>query len=299
MKDAINWHDLEILHAVLEHGSFSGAARSLGLSQPTVSRHIEALERSLGKELFTRGNGGLEPSRMALDLGEHTAGMNEGMFAIRRVLDGKEEAPSGIVTVSLPHGIGGVPLARALEDCNRRYPEISIDLKFGPPQSNLGHREADIDLRMSEPTEPDLIRLCMGSLHFGLYASDHYLQRYGMPASPADLNEHLLPYADDFLMEPILQSLAEFGVHPRRFPFRCSGNTTLTLILAYMGVTMGMSPIGAEFRDMRRIFPAYRWETPPMWLTMHSSLRRNARIRAVWEWLVEHLPPQHEQTRSA
>ena len=73
MDEPLNWHDLEIFHAVLEQGSFSAAARELGLSQPTVSRHIEQLERTLGKELFTRTSTGLTPSELALDLG-HYAG---------------------------------------------------------------------------------------------------------------------------------------------------------------------------------------------------------------------------------
>ena len=129
MDEAINWHDLEIFHAVLEQGSFSGAARALGLSQPTVSRHIEALERSLGKELFARTGTGLEPSELALALGEHAARMNDGMYGIQRVLDGKEEAPRGVVTISLPHGFGGIPLALSLVGFHDHYPDIAIDLK--------------------------------------------------------------------------------------------------------------------------------------------------------------------------
>ncbi len=140
MDDPINWHDLEILHVVLEQGSFSQAARASGLSQPTVSRHIEALEQRLGKELFVRTSTGLEPSEIALTLGQHTAQMSEGMFAVQRTLDGKEEAPRGLVTVSMPYGFGGILLARALAGFHQRYPDISIDLKFGPPQSDLGPR---------------------------------------------------------------------------------------------------------------------------------------------------------------
>jgi DNA-binding transcriptional LysR family regulator len=298
MDDPINWHDLEIFHAVLEQRSFSGAARVLGISQPTVSRHIDSLEQSLGRELFTRTSGGLEPSTVALDLGQYAMQMSEGMFGIRRVLDGKEEAPQGIVTISLPHGIGGIPLARAFDGFHEHYPDIAIDLKFGPPQNNLGRREADIDVRLQEPTEPELICKSMGSIHFGIYAAESYLQRHGLPRQPADLNEHFLPYADEYLMEPVLKSLAEFGVEPRRFPFHCSGNTVLAQVLGYMGVTLSMIPIGLEHSSMQRLFPQYHWSAPPLWLNMHSSLRRNVRIRVVWDWLMEYLPRIIENTRS-
>lgn len=297
MSEPINWRDLEIFQAVLEQSSFSGAARVLGVSQPTVSRHIESLEQSLGKELFTRTATGLEPSEIALELAEHAAQMSEGMFGIRRVLDGREDTPKGVVTVSLPHGIGGIPLAAALDGLYEHYPEISIDLKFGPVQNNLGRREADIDLRLQEPIEPDLICQNMGPVHFGIFATEAYLSRYGTPHEPADLNEHLFPYADEYLMEQVLESLAKFGVQPRRFPFRCSGNTMLVQILSAMGMTLGMAPIGLGPATMRRLFPEYHWATPPLWLNMHASLRRNTRIRTVWNWLMERLPPVIEISR--
>jgi DNA-binding transcriptional LysR family regulator len=297
MNGSINWHDLEIFHAVLEQGSFSGAARALGLSQPTVSRHIESLERTLGRELFTRNSSGLEPSELALSLADYAGQMSEGMFGIRRLLDDKEKAPSGTVTLSLPHGIGGIPLARSFDGFHDVYPDISIDLKFGPPQNNLGRREADIDVRLDRPSEPELISKGMGPVHFGIYATEDYLRRHGIPSEPADLNEHFLPYTDEYLMAPVLESLAEFGVNPRRFPFGCSGNTMLVQVLGNMGVTLNMAAVGLQLPGMKRLFPEYFWATPELWITMHSALRRNTRIRAVWDWLVEHLPEITAGTR--
>jgi DNA-binding transcriptional LysR family regulator len=299
MDEPLNWHDLEIFHAVLEQGSFSAAARELGLSQPTVSRHIEQLERTLGKELFTRTSTGLTPSELALDLGHYAGQMSENMFGIRRVLDGKEEIPEGVVTINLPHGIGGIPLARALDGFHDEYPDISIDLKFGPPQMNLGRREADIDVRLEDPSEPEVIVKSVGPLHFGLYGAENYLQRYGHPRQPSDLNDHYLPYTDEYLMEPVLESLRAFGVEPRRFPFRCTSNTMLVQVFGYMGVTLSMIPVGLEYASMERLFPEYHWETAPIWLTMHSALRRNARIRVVWEWLSKNLPEVTASTRES
>ncbi len=298
MDEPINWRDLEIFHAVLEQGSFSAAARALGLSQPTVSRHIEGLERGFGKELFTRTSAGLEPSELALVLSEHAAQMNDGMYAIQRVLDGKEEAPRGLVTVSLPHGMGGIPLARSLIGFHDHYPDICIDLKFGPPRTDLGRREADIDVRVGQPTEQDVIGARMGSIHFGMYAAEEYIERHGIPSKAEDVLEHILPATDEFVMAPFLKALSEFGVEPRQIPIRCSGNTMLVQVLANMGVTLGATPIGMELPNMRRILPEFRWKTQPLWITMHSALRRNTRIRIVWDWLKESLPPLLEQTRS-
>ncbi|MEJ2533078.1 MAG: LysR family transcriptional regulator [Halioglobus sp.] len=299
MDEPINWHDLEIFHAVLEQGSFSGAARVLGLSQPTVSRHIEGLERRLGRELFMRNGTGLEPSEIALDIGHLVAQMGDRMFAIQRTLDGRETSPAGIVTVSLPYAFGGIVLATALDGFHLHYPDISIDLKFGPPQSDLGRRETDIDLRWDRPVEPDVITRGIGAFHMGIFASERYLERYGRPEKPKDLNDHCFPYVDEPLMGIILESMARLDIRPTRFLFRCSGNTMLAAVLCLQGNTLNLYPLSLEPPSLQRVVPEYRFISPDFWLTMHGGLRRNRPIRAVWDWLVEHLPVFFEQTRSA
>lgn len=299
MAESLNWSDLEIFHAVLEHGSFSAAARELGMSQPTVSRHIEALERKLGRELFVRAPGGLAPSALARDLGQRTADMSEGMFAARRLLDGHREIPQGIVALSLPYGMGGLVLLQALKGFELAYPEVSIDLRFGPPQNNLGRREADIDLRWTEPTEPEVISLSMGTWHFGLYAAPEYLERYGTPHTAEDLNEHLFPYVEEGVMKIWLEALAEHGITPRRFPFRCTGNLLLQAFMGIDGRTLGAMPVNLHSPTTVRVLPELSIASPPIWLAMHSALRRNAAIRAVWDWLVEHMPRIMQMTRES
>jgi DNA-binding transcriptional LysR family regulator len=299
MDEAINWHDMEILHAVLQQRSFSEAARALGLSQPTVSRHIDALERALGRELFVRTTSGLEPSDLALSLGEHARDMSDSMFAIERVLDGEQALPEGIVTLGLPYGFGGLPMALALQDLHQHYPGLSIDLKAGPPENDLGHRETDIDVRWEKPSQADLITRSMGSIHFGLYATESYIARHGCPEAIGDLREHMFPFVEPALMSEVLASLKRAGAEPRHFPFRCSGNTMLSLLLGNQGLTLAMAPCGLQDPHQRRLCPDYHWEAPILWLTMHAGLRRNAPIRAVWDWLVGRLPAVIEASHEA
>lgn len=297
MDDPLNWHDLEIFHAVLEQGSFSAAARKLGISQPTVSRHIEALEHKLGKQLFVRAAGSLEPSALAQELGQRTADMSEGMFGIRRLLDGHREVPQGIVTLSLPYGMGALVLLHALEGFEHAYPELSIDLRFGPQQSNLGRREADIDLRWSAPAEPDVITIPMGVWRFGLYAAPSYLERYGTPRSVGELGDHLFPYVDEVLMQRMLGEFESHGVTLRRFPYRCTGNLLLQVFMGASGRTLCPMPVNLQSPGTVRVLPHYAFDSPSIWLAMHSAMRRNAAIRAVWNWLAERLPESFRLTR--
>jgi DNA-binding transcriptional LysR family regulator len=298
VNGAINWHDLEVFHTVLELGSFSGAARHLGLSQPTVSRRIEALERSLGKELFTRTATGLEASEIALAMAEHAGQMSAGMYGIQRVLAGTEDKPTGLVTFNLPHAIGSIPLLRSFNDFHQHYPHITIDLKSGPPQVNLGRREADIGLQPIEPREPELITKCIGGIHYGLYASPDYLAKYGVPRTAKDLEQHFFPTTNTFVHTPHLKSLEQFGAQPKLIPFGCSDNIHLLHLMGAMGLTLTSQAIGLQIPGMQRVVPEYHFESPDLWMSMHSSLRRNARIRVVWDWVTEHLPRVCAATRA-
>ncbi len=93
MNDKLGWQDLEVLNAVMEEGNFSLAAKLLGVSQPTVSRHVEQLEKKLGKELFTRSRSGLQPTGLAHQLATYTSQMSDNAYAIQRALDGIERTP--------------------------------------------------------------------------------------------------------------------------------------------------------------------------------------------------------------
>ena len=159
--------------------------------------------------------------------------------------------------------------------------------------------EADIDLRWHQPSEPEVITRNIGSFHIGIFASDLYLQRYGVPQKMTDLDAHYFPHVDEALMSLVLQGLEAEGVQAHRFPFRCSGNLMLSTVLGAMGLTLCMSPISLEPEGLRRVCPEYRWDSPSLWLTMHSALRRNTRIRVVWDWLLEHLVAVIEQTHEA
>lgn len=301
MKNLCNWNDLEVLNAVLEEGSFSRAAIVLEMSQPTVSRHIERMETRIGKELFTRNPRGIEPTEAARHLGVYAAQMNDAMYAAQCTVDGTIESTAGIVKVSFPLGQGGIPLAKSLIGFNQKYPDISVDLIDGPLQNNLGRREADIDLRLERPTEPELIVKSVGHFDVGLWATEEYLQRHGMPKNVSDVNKTGFYFPADPVRQHYVTQLQGSGIDPTSFqiPIRCSNNQFFGMMLGCLGMTIMPMPVGYPVANATRILPHLTVSTPDFWLAMHSSLRRNARIRAVWDWLVIHLPETMDFSRQS
>src|SRR5262245_37295714 len=106
MAGDIGWELYRTFLGVLREGSLSGAARALGITQPTVGRHVATLERSLGLALFTRSQTGLLPTEAALALREHAQTMDSTAAALRRAAESQGEGVRGTVRVSASEVVG-------------------------------------------------------------------------------------------------------------------------------------------------------------------------------------------------
>jgi hypothetical protein len=115
----------------------------------------------------------------------------------------------------------------------------------------------------------------LGSLHYGLFAAQELIDTYGLPKKPADFNNFPITFADPAIMELVLASIRDFGMQPRNFPFRGSGNAMLGLYHGHAGISVTRNRLGFDESPLIRILPEYTFIGPEFWLTMHSSLRRN------------------------
>src|SRR5215472_6984751 len=173
--------------SVLREGSLSAAARSLGLTQPTLGRHIAELERSLGTPLFARSPSGLAPTEAALNLVRHAEAMAAAADAFVRAASGEADEPSGTVRVTASEFIGSLVLPRLLASFYDAHPRIVIELSLSNRNADLLRHEADIAVRMAPPTQSALVSRPLGKVRIGLFAHDTYLKRQGMPRDLAEL----------------------------------------------------------------------------------------------------------------
>ena len=163
MNHGPDWNLYRSLLAVIDAGSLSAAARDLGLAQPTVARHIEALEAALGGgPLFTRSGAGLRPTRAAHTIAPIARAMASSAEALVRTAAGDAEQERGVVRITASQIVGVEVLPRILRDFHEDHPGIAIELALNNELEDLLHRDADIAVRMARPTQASLLARKVG-----------------------------------------------------------------------------------------------------------------------------------------
>jgi DNA-binding transcriptional LysR family regulator len=186
----MDWDKLKVFHAAAEAGSFTHAGEQLGLSQSAVSRQVSALEQELSVPLFHRHARGLILTEQG-DLLYRTAhDVFMKLEAARTKLTDSREKPNGELRVNTTAGIGVHWLTPRLGEFHELYPDIRINLITTDEELDLAMREADVAIRLRQPTQPDLIQRKLFSMHFHAYASPEYLKRSGTPRVVEDLDRH-------------------------------------------------------------------------------------------------------------
>ncbi len=188
----MDWDKLKVFHAAAEAGSFTHAGEQLGLSQSAVSRQVSALEQELNVSLFHRHARGLILTEQG-ELLHHTAHeVFMKLEAARAKLTDTRERPNGELKVTTTPGLGIHWLTPRLGEFLDLYPDIRITLLTTEEELDLAMREADVAIRLRQPTQPDLIQRKLFSLHFHACASPEYLKRFGTPRSVDELDKHRL-----------------------------------------------------------------------------------------------------------
>jgi DNA-binding transcriptional LysR family regulator len=173
------WELYRSFLGVLVEGSLSGAARALGITQPTVGRHISTLEKSLGLALFTRSQTGLMPTEAALELRGHAEAMSSTAAALRRAAESHGEGVKGTVRVSASEVVGVEVLPPILARLQQEHPLLKVELVLTNRVQDLLRREADIAVRMTQPKQGMLIARRVGEVALGLHAHRSYVARRG------------------------------------------------------------------------------------------------------------------------
>src|ERR1041385_5232820 len=186
----MDWDKLKVFHAAAEAGSFTHAGERLGLSQSAVSRQVSALESELSVSLFHRHARGLILTEQGELLYRTAHEVFMKLEAARTKLTDSRERPNGELKVSTTPGIGIHWLLPRLGEFLDLYPDIRITLITTDEELDLAMREADVAIRLRQPTQPDLIQRKLFSVHFHAYASTEYLKRAGTPRSLEELDNH-------------------------------------------------------------------------------------------------------------
>jgi DNA-binding transcriptional LysR family regulator len=286
----LDWSLWRSFAAVVADGSLSAAARKLGLSQPTLGRHVEALEQALGVSLFERTLGGLKPTETALRLYEPVAEAQRALAEAAIMAEGAHGDLSGTVRLTASTVVSNYVLPALLVPIRKEFPAIALEIAPSDSAENLLMREADIAIRMFRPTQLDLVTRKLGVLPIRCCAHESYLKRRGTPQELADLYEHDLIGLDR--SDLIIQGarLNGFTLTRDNFMLRSDMQTHLwELVKAGLGISFAQVSLIEQAPGMRAILP--QLQVPPLevWLTTHRELFTSRRIRVIYDRLAEGL----------
>jgi DNA-binding transcriptional LysR family regulator len=285
-----DWTLIRSFLAVLRDGSLSAAARRLRLAQPTLGRHIAALEEDVGLALFTRAPAGLVPTAAALAMRPMAEAMEQAAAALLRAAEGADDPARGTVRITASEVMGAQVLPPILAELQRRHPGLVLELALENRAGDLLRRDADIAVRMFRPRQEALLARRIGRVGLGLYAHRDYVARHGMPGSVAELGRfHVIGFDRD---DGSARAVAEGTLPIDRGLFRVRSDSDLAqaaLLRAGLGIGAMQHLLAAEVPELVPVLAAEVQLGLEMWLAMHEDQRGNAAVRAAFEVLGEGL----------
>jgi DNA-binding transcriptional LysR family regulator len=186
----LDWDKLRIFHTAAESGSFTHAAEKLGMSQSAVSRQISALEDDLGLKLFIRHARGLVLTEVGEQLFRTAHRMHWELQQVETQMSESQDVPTGPLIVTTTVGIGSTWLSSRLDEFLKLYPLIQLEIRLNDAELDLAMREADVAIRLHRPNQSEMIQRKLFTVHNHFYASNAYIDEFGMPASADQLDEH-------------------------------------------------------------------------------------------------------------
>lgn len=285
-----SWEFLRSFQAVAATGSLTAAASRLRATQPTVGRHVAALEDELGVALIVRHARGVELTAEGRELRDRLEPAAEQIArALERLRGGREEL-RGTARVTATEIVGTHILMRQLAEVRRALPLVEFEIDLENRFVDLLRGDADVAVRMKRPDQADLIARHVGDVAIGVYASRSYVDAHGVPETWEEVFGHTLIGFDRHTemvraMEQIDPRLTR-SAHAIRTD---SLNAQFEAVRAGLGLCGIQVGIAARYPELVRVMNEEPIGELPLWVCMHRELRKGAVVRAVFEALCESL----------
>lgn len=286
----LDWNALKAFYFVAEQGSLTRAAGLLGMSQPTLSRQIAALEDLVGLPLFERLPRGLKPTEAGMALLEPVRRMFGAAQGASIAATVRQEEVSGTVRVTASEVMSAYVLPSIFLRLRAMYPAIQIELVASNAVGNLLAREADIAVRMVKPVQQGLVTRKVAQYALGFFARRDYLAMQQAAAMPQALTQ--LHWIGLDQSNQLIDGFRKAGIKVDKstFAFRTDNQIVgWQAVLAGLGVGIGMKHVARQFPQLEQIMEDQPLPELPVWLTAHRELRSVPRIRAVFDFLAETL----------
>lgn len=284
--NSLDWDDLKVFLHVARGGSLASAAKRLRVDQSTISRRIAHLECTLGATLFERSPQGLRINEAGERLLCHAERIESAVIAMHQDVQRGGSRMAGRVRLATMEGIASLYLAFRFAPLRQRYPDLTVELLTSPQAVSVNRREADLFLSFFRPPGQGMVSERLGSFQLGLYGSQDYLAREGMPERPADLARHsFVTYIDDLIQLDSVRWLDDIIRNP---PVSFHSNSMIAQMNAAAGgIGLVLLPSFAVTgrSDLVPVLHEKMSTTRDVWINVHSDLQFVPRIRAVSSFL--------------
>ncbi len=281
-----DWNDLRFFLELHRSGRLLLAARRLKTSHATVARHVEAIEKAMGSQLFVQQAQGYTLTPAGQTLLKHAEAMeNVALLALEELT--QTASPLGKVRIGVTEGLGVMFLASRFGPLVERYPGLEVELVAVPRFVSIINHEADISILLEKPIIDQLIVRELTPYKLSLYASPKYLARMPLIDDRESLNAHRwIGYVDDLLFTHELSMLTHFCSHPQ--VVFTSTSVIAQQQAAQSGIGLAVLPryIGERDSLLHSVLPELNIERH-YWICTRRDLHRSIRLRIVWDYLME------------
>ena len=287
-----DWNDLKYFIAVARSGSTLAAAKTLRLSQSTVHRRIEELEKQLGQQLVTRHPTGYRLTELGEKLRSYAEQVEQTVVNFERQASAWGKDVRGTVKVTCPDEVGSRLLVSGLIDkFNERYPTLRVEFVMSDKNLDLAKGQADIAIRAVPPIDDTLFGRKIADSSWAVYASQSYVKRYGGVERPEDIDEHSIVLFDGKMRDHRSARWLKSVAPNARIAARA--NNMLAMQLAVKSGA-GLAPmpviVGEKDEALVRVFGPVKEITTPFFLLIHVDMKRTPRVRAFFDFMIEELP---------
>jgi len=285
------WNNTRAFLVTAEEGTLSAAAKALGLTQPTLSRQVAALEAEMGVTLFERVGQRLVLTESGMELLEHARSMGNAALQFSLAATGQSQQIEGNVVISAGELDAVFRLPKIIAELREKEPGIDLEVVVTNEPSDLKRREADIAIRNFRPTQNDLIAKKLGEEVIWLYATQDYLEQLPEFSKISELTNIQIIGFDQ--SNSVLDTLNQKGWKLSKQNFRLITSfqlLQLELCKQGLGIIFFPQEMGDKYPDLVRAFehrgPVMQL---PVWLVCHQELRTNLRVRRVFDFISQEL----------
>jgi len=283
--NSTDWDGFRYFIAAAETGSLTAAAKKLGSNQPTVGRHIDALESALGTRLFQRTVKGLILTEEGEFVFEQSQSIRSAVIKVQRKTQSEEEY-IGTVRLALPEGLCLEAITPRLAEFYNEYPKINLIIDVSSSSANLIQGEADIAVRLFRANEANLVTKSLGHMSLGLFSSADYIKTYGAPTKVNELKHHrIIAYGDQLSNLAENRWLLSHSQPSSRILYSDNTMTRLRATIAGAGISIQPHLFCQNNPGLVALLEKLKLPSHEVWLVYHNDLRHLGRIRAVIRFL--------------